>query len=161
MIDKRHKTFVFLFVTFLWSWISWLIALSYIPNGIDEKSFPLFIKLFFIGTYAPSICAILTTLYFEGISQTITLFKKLFIWKFSVFNYLLVLFLPILLTALGIGIYALYGGQIGRFDKNGFWLFRQFFGLACLLDRWAKNSDGGGFYYQKFKKSLLQLKVLL
>ena len=158
MIDKRHKTFVFLFVTFLWSWISWLIALSYIPNGIDEKSFPLFIKLFFIGTYAPSICAILTTLYFEGISQTITLFKKLFIWKLSLFNYLLVIFLPIMFTAVGIGIYALYGGQIGRFDKNGLFAIPTILWAGLFAGPLGEELGWRGFLLPEFQKKFTSIK---
>ena len=152
MIDKRHKTIVFLFITFLWSWISWIIALSYIPNGIDEKTFSIFIKLFFIGTYGPSISAIITTLFFEGINRTITLFKKLFIWKFSVINYLYVVFLPIIFTAVGIGIYSLFGGQIGNFDKNGLFVIPAMLWAGLFAGPLGEELGWRGFLLPEFQK---------
>lgn len=112
------KILVFLIIAFLWSWIFWLIGLQYLSAGITDETMDHFAHYFFIGVYGPSISAIVTTFYFSGLSGVIVLFKKLFLWKTSLLICLVIFFLPLLLIATGIGIHALFIGDVGRFDGS-------------------------------------------
>ncbi len=114
----KQKPVIFLIITFLWSWIYWIIGLDYLSDGINRESIQQFIKFFFIGVYGPFISSIITTLYFDGYTGLITLLKKLIIWKYPLKNYLIVIILPLVFVIIGIGLYALFLGEIGVFDQN-------------------------------------------
>lgn len=115
---KNRKAFLFLSITFAWSWISWFIGLDLLSDGVNDKTINQFITYFFLGVYGPSIGAIVTTIYFGGIQDTLDLVKKIFIWKLPVLNYLVVIALPLLFLASGIGLYALFFGSPGVFENK-------------------------------------------
>jgi membrane protease YdiL (CAAX protease family) len=112
------KVLIYLIISFLWSWTNWLIGLHYLPAGVSEETINKFVTFFFIGVYGPSISAIITTFCFTGFSGTLALFKKLFIWRSSWIVYLVIVFLPSLFLASGLGLYRLFIGNIGRFDLH-------------------------------------------
>jgi uncharacterized protein len=115
---KNRRTIIFLLLAFGWSWINWSIALYFLSDGINDESIGQFVKYFFIGVYGPVISAIVTTMYFGGLSAVMVLFKKIFIWKFPAFNYLAAFLLPIIFLGSGIALYALFIGSPGDIGEQ-------------------------------------------
>jgi len=115
---KNNRSFSFLLIAFGWSWINWSIGLYFLSGGINNETISQFVKFFFIGVYGPAIGAIITTAYFGGLAETLTLLKKLFIWKYPVFNYFVVFALPLLFLGSGIVLYALLFDNPGVFEKQ-------------------------------------------
>ena len=116
----NKKTYSFLLITFVWSWVLWLIGLQYLSGGIDQESIGRFLVYFFAGVYGPTISAILTTLLFDGLKGLIELIRKLFIWRVPVKNYLYVVLLPVAFVLVGIALYGLFIGEVGRVDKMAY-----------------------------------------
>jgi membrane protease YdiL (CAAX protease family) len=115
---KKSKVFIYLTIAFIWSWTNWFIGLHYLSQGITDQTYGQFVKYFFIGVYGPTIGAVITTFYFGGFKGLLDLFKKLLIWKVPIKIYLTVVFLPLLFLVSGLGLYAIFVGNIGRFDWN-------------------------------------------
>lgn len=115
---KSPKVFIFLLIAFLWAWINWFIAVGYLADGLNENAINHFARFFFIGVYGPSISALLTILYFGGFRGTVTLLKKLIIWRAPLIIYLVILIAPLLFLGSGIGLYSWFVGPIGRFDNH-------------------------------------------
>lgn len=105
-------------LAFGWSWINWFIGLYFLSAGINDESIDHFVRYFFIGVYGPVIASIITTLTFGGLSETFALFKKIFIWKFPVFNYLAAFILPLLFLGSGIALYSLFIGSPGNIGEQ-------------------------------------------
>jgi membrane protease YdiL (CAAX protease family) len=118
MNHKRTNTF--LIITFCWSWSFWITGLHLLNEGVSQESFDNFLILFFAGVYGPTVSAVVTTFFFDGVSGITELLKKLVHWKVPLLNYLFVVFLPIIFVLIGIGVYKLFIGDIGNFDKMGF-----------------------------------------
>jgi CAAX protease family protein len=114
---KNKKTYIFLLLTFLWSWTLWNIGLNHLSKGINQESIGKFLIFFFAGVYGPTISGILTTLLFDGLSGVLELLKKFLMWKTSLKIYLYIILLPLIFVIIGIGLYSLFIGQIGSFDK--------------------------------------------
>jgi len=117
---KNKKTYIFLLLTFAWSWTLWIIGLNHLSEGINQESIGKFIIFFFVGVYGPTISAIVTTLIFDRYSGILNLLKKLMIWKVPIKNYLYIILLPLVFVIIGIGLYSLFIGEIGSFDKMAF-----------------------------------------
>ncbi|MCJ7467893.1 MAG: hypothetical protein MUO53_14520, partial [Maribacter sp.] len=73
---NRNKIFVFLTLTFFWSWTNWFIGLSYLSDGINQESIGNFLVFFFVGVYGPTIFGIISTLIFDGHKGVFELIKK-------------------------------------------------------------------------------------
>ena len=142
----------------MWAWTNWIIGLHYLSAGINETAINQYLKFFFIGAYAPAISAILTTLYFNGISETITLLKKLFIWKFPVKNYLLVIILPLVFVAIAIGLYSLFLRNVGVFDKSAFFSIPKVLWAGLFAGPLAEELGWRGFLLPEFQKKYSALK---
>ncbi|MDG5493217.1 CPBP family intramembrane glutamic endopeptidase [Psychroserpens sp. SPM9] len=117
---NNKKTYIFLLMTFIWSWTFWLIGLNHLEDGINQESIGTFLTLFFTGVYGPTISGILTTLIFDGFQGVLSLLKKLFIWNIPFKNYLYIILLPIFFVIIGIGLYNIFIGDIGSFDIMAF-----------------------------------------
>lgn len=117
---NNKKTYIFLLLTFAWSWTLWIIGLNHLSEGINQESIGKFIIFFFVGVYGPTISAIVTTLIFDRFSDVLNLLKKLIIWKVPINNYLYIILLPLVFVIIGIGLYSLLIGEIGSFDKMAF-----------------------------------------
>lgn len=93
----KFQLIVYLFVTFLFSWIAWGILYasdrSIISRNIIDNHLLLFIG---IGGFMPSIMSIFFSGFFYGIDGIKELMKKLTIWKVNPLFYLFVLFCNIL-----------------------------------------------------------------
>jgi membrane protease YdiL (CAAX protease family) len=117
---NRNKIYVFLTLTFLWSWTHWFVGLTYLSDGINQESISTFLILFFIGVYGPTISGIMTTLFFDGRKGVFELIKKFFIWKVPLKYYVYLILLPLLFVSIGIGLYSQFIGHIGAFNKMAF-----------------------------------------
>ena len=77
---KQHEIIVYLIMTFLSTWIFWSIAFTSTSlNGPFR----------IIGSFMPSIMAIIFTGYYDGLNGIKKLLKKLTIWKINPFIMLL------------------------------------------------------------------------
>jgi len=110
---NNKKTYIFLLLTFAWSWTLWIIGLNHLSEGINQESIGKFIIFFFVGVYGPTLSGIVTTLIFDRFSGVINLIKKLK-------NYLYIILLPLAFVIVGIQLYGLLIGEIGSFDKMAF-----------------------------------------
>ena len=117
---NRKKLFVFLILTFLWSWILWIIGLNYLSDGINQESIGKVVVGGFVGVDGPTISGIITTLFFDGLKGLFELIKKLFIWKVPFKYYLYIIFLPIIFVIIGMTLYSQFIGEIGGFDKMAY-----------------------------------------
>jgi hypothetical protein len=117
---NNKKTYIFLLMTFIWSWTFWFIGLNLLADGINQESIGKFLIFFFTGVYGPSISAIVTTFIFDGLEGVLNLLKKLFIWNVPFKNYLYIIFLPIIFVIIGIGLYNIFIGDIGSFNLMAF-----------------------------------------
>jgi len=117
---NNKKTYIFLLLTFAWSWTLWIIGLNHLSEGINQESIGKFIIFFFVGVYGPTLSGIVTTLIFDRFSGVINLIKKLILWKIPIKNYLYIILLPLAFVIVGIQLYGLLIGEIGSFDKMAF-----------------------------------------
>ncbi|MGB5371997.1 MAG: CPBP family glutamic-type intramembrane protease [Flavobacteriaceae bacterium] len=117
---NRKKLIVFLLLTFLWSWILWIIGLKYLSDGINQETINKFLVFFFVGVYGPTIAGIITTLFFDGPMGVFELIKKLFIWKVPLKYYVYLILLPLIFVIIGIALYSQFIGEIGGFDKMAY-----------------------------------------
>jgi membrane protease YdiL (CAAX protease family) len=114
---KNKKAYIFLLMTFTWSWTFWFIGLNVLSNGINQESIGRFLIFFFTGVYGPTMSGIVTTLIFDGFAGLISLLKKVFIWNIPFRNYLYIVLLPMIFVIIGIAFYSIFIGDIGSFDK--------------------------------------------
>jgi len=117
---NNKKTYTFLLITITWSWTFWVIGLNYLTDGINQESIGKFLVFFFTGLYGPTISGIVTALIFDGLIGVLNLFKKVFICKIPLKNYLYIVLLPIIFVLIGIGFYKIFIGDIGSFDMAAF-----------------------------------------
>jgi membrane protease YdiL (CAAX protease family) len=117
---NRKKLILFLLLTFLWSWILWIIGLKYLSDGINQETINKFLVFFFVGVYGPTIAGIITTLVFDGLIGVFELIKKLFIWKVPLKYYVYLILLPLIFVIIGIALYSQFIGEIGGFDKMAY-----------------------------------------
>lgn len=158
---NKLKIFTFLILTFLWSWILWLIGLNILSNGITQESISKFIIYFFVGVYGPSLSAILTTLVFDGFKDTLTLLGKLLIWKIPLKSYLLIFILPIIFVIIGIGIFYLFIGKIGEFDIMAFCTIPTILLAGLYAGPLGEELGWRGFLLPEFQKKYSNLKCAL
>lgn len=149
---KSKKIYTYLTLTFIWSWTNWMIGLNYLSDGINQESIGKFITYFFIGVYGPSIAAIITTLIFDGLKGILALLKKLMIWKVSFNNYGFIIFLPIVFVIIGIGLYSLFVGPIGSFDKPAFFIIPTILWAGLFAGPLGEELGWRGFLLPEFQK---------
>jgi len=112
------KIFCFLSISFFWSWIFWIVALSTISEVLNQETFGNFLILFFIGIYGPSVGSLLTSLIW-GKSEFLTLIKNFLNFNVPIITIVLTFSLPIFFVATGVLIYAIIEGNIGPIDIKG------------------------------------------
>lgn len=151
---NRKKLFVFLKLTFLWSWILWIIGLNYLSEGINQESIGKFLVFFFVGVYGPTISGIITTLIFDGLKGLFELIKKLFIWKVPFKYYLYIIFLPIIFVIIGMTLYSQFIGEIGGFDKMAYLSIPTILLTGLYAGPLGEELGWRGFYCPNFKKNI-------
>lgn len=152
------KLFVFLILTFLWSWILWIIGLNYLSDEINQKSISKFLVFFFVGVYGPTISGIITTLFFDGLKGLFELIKKLFIWKVPLKYYLYIIFLPLIFVSIGIVLYGQFLGEIGGFDKMAYLSIPTILLTGLYAGPLGEELGWRGFLLPEFQKKYSTLK---
>lgn len=155
---NRKKLFVFLILTFLWSWILWIIGLNYLSEGINQESIGKFLVFFFVGVYGPTISGIITTLFFDGLKGLFELIKKLFIWKVPFKYYLYIIFLPIIFVIIGMTLYSQFIGEIGGFDKMAYLSIPTILLTGLYAGPLGEELGWRGFLLPEFQKKYSNLK---
>ena len=155
---NRKKLFVFLILTFLWSWIFWIIGLNYLSVGINLESIGKFLVFFFVGVYGPTISAIITTLFFDGLIGVFELIKKLFIWKVPLKYYVYLILLPLIFVIIGIVLYSQFIGEIGGFDKMAYLSIPTILLAGLYAGPLGEELGWRGFLLSEFQKKNSNLK---
>ncbi|WP_242155690.1 CPBP family intramembrane glutamic endopeptidase [Aestuariivivens sediminis] len=155
---NRKKLFVFLILTFLWSWILWIIGLNSLSDEINPESIGKFLVFFFVGVYGPTISGIITTLFFDGLKGLFELIKKLFIWKVPFKYYLYIIFLPLIFVIIGIALYSQFIGEIGDFDKMAYLSIPTILLTGLYAGPLGEELGWRGFLLPEFQKKYSNLK---
>jgi len=154
----RKKLFTFLVLTFLWSWILWIIGLNYLSDGINQESIGKFLVFFFAGVYGPTISGIITTLFFDGFIGIFELIKKLFLWKVPLKYYGYIIILPLLFVIIGIALYSQFIGEIGGFDKTAYLSIPTILFAGLYAGPLGEELGWRGFLLPEFQKKFSNLK---
>lgn len=102
---RKHPLVTFFALAYALAWAIW------IPAVVLQKSAPaLVMVLFMVGTFAPTVAAILLTGLFEGKHQVKTLLVRLLKWRVGLIWYVVVLLGPPILVTLVGGLSVLLGG---------------------------------------------------
>lgn len=155
---KSNKLCVFLILTFLWSWILWIIGLKYLSDGINQETISKFLVYFFIGVYGPTISGIITTLFFDGLAGMFELIKKLFIWKVHLKYYIYIILLPLIFVIIGIALYSQFIGTIGIFDKMAYLSIPTVLFSGLYAGPLGEELGWRGFLLPEFQKRYSNLK---
>ena len=155
---NNKKTSIYLLITIFWSWTFWIIGLNHLTEGITQETISKFLIFFFTGVYGPTVSAILTTIFFNGYTGLLDLLKKLFIWKVPFKNYLFIIFLPIIFVIIGIGLYELFIGDIGNFDKMAFFSIPTILWAGLYAGPLGEELGWRGFLLPEFQKRFSNLK---
>lgn len=155
---NNKKTYLFLLLTFVWSWTFWLLGLNHLAEGITQEAISKFLIYFFTGIYGPTVSALLATIIFDGFTGILTLLKKLLVWNVPLKNYLFIFLLPLIFVAIGIGIYSLFIGDIGSFDQMAFLSIPPVLWAGFYAGPLGEELGWRGFLLTEFQKRFSSLK---
>ncbi|MFL1011541.1 CPBP family intramembrane glutamic endopeptidase [Flavisericum labens] len=155
---NRKNLFVFLILTFLWSWTLWIIGLNHLSDGINQESIDKFLVFFFVGLYGPTISGIITTLFFDGLKGLLELIKKLFIWKVPFKYYVYIILVPLIFVIIGIALYSQFIGEIGGFDKMAYLSIPTILLTGLYAGPLGEELGWRGFLLPEFQKKYSNLK---
>jgi len=109
---KRYPFVSFVVLTYAISWTLWT------PLVISSQDSRMFLLL---GTFGPTLSALLLTLINNGRADLRALLRRLFIWRVSIFWYLISFLLPAIIVLLAIGLHILLGGAVPEFRDPAQW----------------------------------------
>jgi membrane protease YdiL (CAAX protease family) len=118
-IMKQYPVGSFFVLAYAISWVLWVPLVLYIKFVLPADQEPGgLMLLMLLGTFAPTVAAIMMTGILEGKPGVKKLLAKLLIWRVG-FRWWLAAFLLVpVATFAAIGIYVLLGGTVGRFDPS-------------------------------------------
>jgi hypothetical protein len=133
---KQYPVGSFFVLAYAISWVLWVPLVVYIKFVLPTDQDPGWLMLpMLLGTYAPTVAAILMTRILEGKPGVKKLLAKFLVWRVG-FRWWLATFLlvPVLILA-AMGIYVLQGGALGRFDPSQWYvvLLGPIFALPLFL----------------------------
>lgn len=118
-IMKQYPAASFFVLAFAISWVLWVPLVLYIKFVLPADQEPGgLMLLMLLGTFAPTVAAIMMTGILEGKPGVKKLLAKLLIWRVGVRWWLAAFLLAPVATFAAIGIYVLLGGTVGRFDPS-------------------------------------------
>ena len=104
-VARRHPLVLFFILAYALAWTLW------VPAVVLQESVPALAPIsILIGSFAPSVAAILLTGLYEGRGQVKALLKRLLKWRVGFVWYLVVLLGPLIIVLVAAGLYALLGG---------------------------------------------------
>ncbi|WP_299215731.1 CPBP family intramembrane glutamic endopeptidase [uncultured Dokdonia sp.] len=114
-----------------------------------------------MGVYGPTISAMITTLFFDGLKGFLELLKKLIIWNVPLKSYVYVILLPLLFVMIGIGLYSQFIGHIGAFDKMAFLSIPTILLAGLYAGPLGEELGWRGFLLPELQKKYTHLKSAL
>ena len=118
-IMKQYPAASFFVLAFAISWVLWVPLVLYIKFVLPADQEPGgLMLLMLLGTFAPTVAAIMMTGILEGKPGVKKLLAKLLIWRVGFRWWLAAFLLAPVATFAAIGIYVLLGGTVGRFDPS-------------------------------------------
>jgi membrane protease YdiL (CAAX protease family) len=141
---RNNKLVTYVAITFLFSWACWLSIFNDLKPSLFEFDQHTLI-FFLLGAYAPSIVALILTLYLDGPGAVKQLLKRLIMWRvgFS-WNFLALIVGPVIYT-LAIIIYAGNGGFLGAVNSGLLPWIPVVFLFSILLGPLAEELGWRGF----------------
>ena len=132
-VVKQRPVASFFVLAYLISWVFWVPTVLYIQLALPAGEIPGWLMIpNLLGTWGPVFSALIMTAVLEGKIGVKKLLSSLLVWRVGVQWYLVILLLAPLVLFAGIGIYALQGGIVGRFDP-GLWYMLLLAPLPALL----------------------------
>jgi membrane protease YdiL (CAAX protease family) len=132
-VVKQHPVASFFVLAYLISWVFWVPTVLYIQLALPAGEVPGWLMIpNLLGTWGPVLSALIMTAVLEGKTGVKKLLSSLLVWRVGVQWYLVLLLLAPLVLFVGIGLYVLQGGTIGRFDP-GLWYMLLLTPLPALL----------------------------
>lgn len=104
---ENHTAAVFFILTFSFSWIVWM------PMVFADQASQL---LLIVGTFGPTLIALLLTGQSKGWNGLRELLSRLFVWRVSIFWYLFSFLGTIVVVMASIGIHVAMGGAVPQFN---------------------------------------------
>jgi membrane protease YdiL (CAAX protease family) len=130
---KQRPVVSFFVLAYLISWVFWVPAVLYIQLALPACEIPGWLMIpNLLGTWGPVLAALIMTAVLEGKAGLKQLLSSLLVWRVGVQWVLIIFLLPIVFLFVGIGLYALQGGAVGRFDP-GQWTMLILTPLPALL----------------------------
>ena len=114
---RKYALVIFFVLAYLFTWSNWLPQ-ALTSRGMDSIQVPGFLTL--LAGYGPALAAIIVMSLAYGWQGLRELFGRLLRWRVGIQWYLIVLFLPALITLLAITLNNLTGGGTPDFSKAGF-----------------------------------------
>ena len=103
---SRYPLAAYFVLAYVFAWAIWIPAVV-----LQEAAPSLVMVMFMVGTFAPTVAAILLTSFWEGKRQVKTSLYRLLEWRVGIVWYLVVLLGPPILVILVGGLSALLGGH--------------------------------------------------
>jgi membrane protease YdiL (CAAX protease family) len=111
---SEHPLFSYFVLTYAVTWV-FLGPFVYLWRVVLDRSFEPWLLLFFPGAYGPTIAALVMAYVLEGRTGIKHLLAKLFIWRVPGRWYFGVIFLPIALLILAVGLSDFRGTALATF----------------------------------------------
>ena len=116
---RRHPLLSQVVVSYAFSWVLWIPAVLAWRLGCDPDEAPWWLLLVaLVGSYGPSVAAVVVTAVQGGRAAVGTLFSRFRIWRVGLRWYLVVLAAPPLALAVAMTSHVVQGHSLGRFDPG-------------------------------------------
>jgi membrane protease YdiL (CAAX protease family) len=155
---KDNSILVFLILTFIWSWGNWGMALYFLRSGSYENANYIFMILFFLGVYGPTLASIIVVAATGGVNSVIKLVKKYTIWQVSSKVYVLIFALPILIILIGIGIFNLFIRPVGPFSFQNLGSILWIVGSGLFAGPLGEELGWRGYFLPKLQERYSSFK---
>jgi membrane protease YdiL (CAAX protease family) len=116
---KQHPVASFYVLSYAISWVLWAPAVLYIKFYLPTDQVPGWLMIpNLVGSWGPFFAALAVTGILEGKPGVKKLLARLLVWRVGFQWYLVVFLLPLVILFAALGIFALQGGAVGRFDPG-------------------------------------------
>ena len=142
-IIKQHPVASFFVLSYAISWVFWAPAVLYIKLVLPTDQVPGWLMIpNLVGSWGPFFAALAMTGILEGKPGVKKLLARLLVWRVGFLWYLIVFLLPLVILFAALGIFALQGGALGRFDPGQWYAVLLAPVFALLLALWEKSWAG-------------------
>jgi membrane protease YdiL (CAAX protease family) len=122
-IMKQYPVGSFFVLAYAMSWVLWVPLLFVIKFVLPADQDPGWLMLLMlVGTYSPTVAAVMMTRILEGKPGVKKLWAKFLVWRVGFRWWLATILLVPIVTLAAMGIYALQGGTLGSFDPSQWYM---------------------------------------